>query len=139
MSWTRLSSIRVRNSYCMLSVTLAGAVQVNRNVTTHPHPQALRPFLPELDAFARHNHLNVLRPILRLIALSLELPEETLMEKHTFEGQDKTTIRFMRYHRGTEEEEAKSKNVLLKGHTGMPYSQQKTIALQQVSSQILAP
>jgi hypothetical protein len=49
----------------MPSVMLAEAVQVNRNVTKRPHPQALRPFLPELDAFARHNHFNILHPILR--------------------------------------------------------------------------
>ena len=29
--------------------------------------------------------------ILRLIALSLELPEETLVEKHTFEGRGETS------------------------------------------------
>ncbi|KAF9237234.1 hypothetical protein BU15DRAFT_88824 [Melanogaster broomeanus] len=37
---------------------------LNRIVTQRPHPQALRPFLPEIDAFARHNHFNVLHPIL---------------------------------------------------------------------------
>ena len=41
-------------------------------------------------------------------------------------------------HRRTEEEEEKSKNVWIKGDTGMPYSQQKTIALQQALSQTLA-
>ena len=46
-------------------MTVAEAVPVNRNVTKRPHPQALRPFLPELDAFARHNHFNILHPILR--------------------------------------------------------------------------
>ena len=65
MSSTRLSSMGARNSSCMLSVTLAEAVQVNRDVTKRPHPQALRPFFPELGAFARHNHFNVLHPILR--------------------------------------------------------------------------
>jgi len=49
----------------MLSLILAEVVQVSRNVTKRPHPQALRPFLPELDAFARYNHLNILHPILR--------------------------------------------------------------------------
>ncbi|KAH0826421.1 hypothetical protein J3R83DRAFT_5396 [Lanmaoa asiatica] len=86
---------------------------LNRNVNKRPHPQALRPFLPELDAFARHNHFNVLHPILRLIALSLELPEETLVEKHTFDGQGETSGIYRR----TEEEEERSKNVWLKGHT----------------------
>lgn len=90
---------------------------LNRDVTQRPHPQALRPFLPELDAFARHNHFNVLHPILRLIALSLELPEEILVEKHNFDRVGKTAITFLKYYRRTEEEEEKSKNVWMKGHT----------------------
>ncbi|KAF8548279.1 Clavaminate synthase-like protein [Imleria badia] len=90
---------------------------MNHIVTKRPHPQALRPFLPFLDAFARHNHFNILHPILRLIALSLELPEETLVVKHTLEGEGEATVRFMKYHRRTEEEEEMSKNVWLKGHT----------------------
>ncbi|KAI9568580.1 hypothetical protein HD554DRAFT_2322242 [Boletus coccyginus] len=90
---------------------------MNRKITKHPHPQALRPFLPELDAFARHNHFNILHPILRVIALSLELPEETLVEKHAFEEKCEAPMVFMKYYRRTEEEEEKSKNVWLKGHT----------------------
>ena len=38
---------------------------VNRIVTKHEHPEPLRPFLPEIDAFARHNHQHVLHSILR--------------------------------------------------------------------------
>jgi len=90
---------------------------LNRIVTQRPHPQALRPFLPELDTFVRHNHFNILHPILRLIALSLELPEETLVEKHNFDRPGQTSVCFMKYYRRTEEEEEKSKNVWLKGHT----------------------
>ncbi|KAH7881900.1 hypothetical protein F5I97DRAFT_1914382 [Phlebopus sp. FC_14] len=90
---------------------------LNRIVNTHPHPQALRPFLPELDAFARHCHFNILHPILRLVALSLELPEEALVEKHNFERPGEASVRFMKYYRRSREEEEKSKNVWLKGHT----------------------
>ncbi|KAI6019153.1 hypothetical protein EDC04DRAFT_2576053 [Pisolithus marmoratus] len=91
---------------------------MNFDVTQRPHPQALRPFLPELDAFARHNHFNVLHPILRLIALSLELPEETLVDKHNFDRAGKTSNDppIVSYRR-TDEEEEKSKNVWMKGHT----------------------
>ncbi|KAG0696877.1 hypothetical protein DFH29DRAFT_1024254 [Suillus ampliporus] len=63
---------------------------IDKDVTKRPHPQALRPFLTEVDAFVRHNHFNVAHPILRLIALSLELPEETLVEKHNFDGTGET-------------------------------------------------
>ncbi|KAF9237227.1 hypothetical protein BU15DRAFT_76132 [Melanogaster broomeanus] len=77
--------------------------EVNRIVTQHPHPQALRPFLPELAAFVRHNHFNVLHPNLRLIALNLELPEETLPPG--------LYVDIASSSRRTEEEEEKSQNV----------------------------
>lgn len=67
------------------------------------HPQALRPYLQEIEAFARHNHFSVLHPILRcarvrslhhgaeikylrLLALGLELPEDALVDHHKFEA-----------------------------------------------------
>ncbi|PPQ84450.1 hypothetical protein CVT24_010890, partial [Panaeolus cyanescens] len=37
---------------------------INRDVTKKPHPPALHPFLPEIEAFTRHNHESVLHPIL---------------------------------------------------------------------------
>lgn len=40
-------------------------VPVNRDVTKREHPEPLRPFLPEVAAFARHNHFDVLHPLLR--------------------------------------------------------------------------
>ncbi|OAX42626.1 Clavaminate synthase-like protein [Rhizopogon vinicolor AM-OR11-026] len=90
---------------------------INMKVEKRPHPQVLRQFLPELDAFARHNHFNILHPILRLIALSLELPEETLVKKHNLDRTGETSVRFMKYYRRSKDEEEKSKNVWLKGHT----------------------
>ncbi|CAA7263310.1 unnamed protein product [Cyclocybe aegerita] len=68
---------------------------INRDITKREHPKPLRPFLPEIAEFARYNHEKVLHPILRLLAL----------------------VRFMKYYPRTEEEEIKSKNVWLKGHT----------------------
>lgn len=86
---------------------------VHRDVTKRAHPEALRPFLPEISAFARHNHFNVLHPIMRyvfpfflpsvvfiyhvrLVALGLELPEETFVNNHTFDAEGDTWIRFMK-------------------------------------------
>ncbi|KAF9231643.1 hypothetical protein BU15DRAFT_90852 [Melanogaster broomeanus] len=91
------------------------SVNVNRIVTQRLYPQALCLFLFELDAFARHNHFNVLHPI-----LSLELPEETLVEKHNFDGLGPTTgmaTPETAIYRRTEEEEEKSNHVWIKGHT----------------------
>ncbi|KAF9011697.1 Clavaminate synthase-like protein [Cyathus striatus] len=90
---------------------------INRDVTMRQHPEPVRPFLPEIEAFAKHNHENVLHPILRLLAVGLELPEETLVDMHTFSAIGETYVRFMKYYPRTSEEEVKTKNVWLKGHT----------------------
>ncbi|KAG2347243.1 Clavaminate synthase-like protein [Suillus weaverae] len=89
---------------------------ISRDVTKRRHPEALVPLLPEIQEFSNHNYFNVLHPILRLIARSLELPEDTLVNKHVSDTAGETAVRFINYPR-TEEEEAKTKNVWLKGHT----------------------
>ncbi|KAJ3509886.1 hypothetical protein NLJ89_g4977 [Agrocybe chaxingu] len=95
---------------------------INRDITKREHPKPLHPFLPEIAEFARYNHEKVLHPILRLLALGLELPEDTWVKKHRYSAVGETYVRFMKYHElesypRTEEEEIKSKNVWLKGHT----------------------
>ncbi|KAF8909741.1 Clavaminate synthase-like protein [Gymnopilus junonius] len=90
---------------------------INRDVTKRQHPEALRPLLPEIEKFAHHNHEQVLHPILRLLALGMELPEETFVNMHGFSNVGETYIRFMKYYPRSQEEEKASKNVWLKGHT----------------------
>ncbi|GBE83380.1 predicted protein [Sparassis crispa] len=90
---------------------------INRDVTEKQHPKALRPLLPEIDAFARFNHHDVLHPILRLFALGLELPEDTFVNNHGFSAVGETYVRYMKYYPRSEDEETKTKNVWLKGHT----------------------
>ncbi|KAN0094766.1 Clavaminate synthase-like protein [Tylopilus felleus] len=90
---------------------------INRDITKREHPEALRPFLPEIKEFGKFNHLSVLHPILRLIALSLELPEEALVNIHNYDAIGETYVRFMKYYPRSAEEEAKTNNVWLKGHT----------------------
>ncbi|OBZ66700.1 hypothetical protein A0H81_13134 [Grifola frondosa] len=90
---------------------------INLDITRKQHPKALQPVLPEVDAFIRHNHFNVLHPILRLFALGLELPEETFINNHNFDAVGETWARFMKYYPRSEEDEVKTKNVWLKGHT----------------------
>ncbi|KIJ63602.1 hypothetical protein HYDPIDRAFT_29394 [Hydnomerulius pinastri MD-312] len=63
---------------------------INRDVTKRGHPEAVRPFLPEIKEFGRFNHFNVLHPILRLIALSLELPEDALVNIHNYDAVGET-------------------------------------------------
>ncbi|KAG2152934.1 Clavaminate synthase-like protein [Suillus clintonianus] len=49
---------------------------------------------------------------------AVELPEDTLVEKHNFDRTGETSVRFMKYYRRSKDEEEQSKNVWLKGHTG---------------------
>ncbi|KAK7050003.1 hypothetical protein VNI00_005434 [Paramarasmius palmivorus] len=90
---------------------------INRQVDQREHPEPVRPFLKEIKAFAEHNHYNILFPILRLLALGLELPEDTLVNQHRFDAAGESSVRFMKYHPRSPEEEEKTKNVWLKGHT----------------------
>ncbi|KAI1787056.1 Clavaminate synthase-like protein [Ganoderma leucocontextum] len=107
--------------------------QIHHYATVRPafeqqHPKALQRFLPEIRAFMEHNQSNVLHPVLRLLALGLELPEEVFVERHQFEAEGLT---FRAYLAGpptcilnirpsfprTDDDEARTKNVWMKGHT----------------------
>ncbi|TFK89218.1 Clavaminate synthase-like protein [Polyporus arcularius HHB13444] len=91
---------------------------LHRSITENQeHPQALQPLLPELRAFAEHNHYDVLHPVLRLLALGLELPEDTFVNIHGFKEKGETYVRFMKYYPRTPEEETLTNKVWLKGHT----------------------
>lgn len=91
---------------------------LNGDVDRRQHPQALRPLLPEIEEFAKHCHFSVLHPILRLLAVGLEMPEETLVNSHTYGTvKNESYVRFMKYWPRSEDEEEKTNNVWLKGHT----------------------
>ncbi|KAI0703871.1 Clavaminate synthase-like protein [Cerioporus squamosus] len=81
------------------------------------HPQALQPFLPEVRAFAEHNHYNILYPTLQMLALGMELPEDAFVKLHGFDAAGETHARWIKYHPRTQEEELKTNNVWVKGHT----------------------
>ncbi|KAI0303681.1 Clavaminate synthase-like protein [Multifurca ochricompacta] len=82
----------------------------NRNVNSKPHPDALRPFLPEIQEFVRHNHMNVLHEVARLLTLGLELPEETLVNIHNYEE------RITHILPATTRRRKQTGNVWMKGH-----------------------
>lgn len=81
-------------------------LSVNRDVTKREHPEALRPLLQEIREFSQHNHFRVLHPVLRyvyvfeqafsendvsrLLALGLELPEETFVNIHGYDAVGET-------------------------------------------------
>ncbi|KAF7304103.1 Clavaminate synthase-like protein [Mycena indigotica] len=90
---------------------------INRQVYNRPHPEPLRPYLAEIEAFARHNHFNILHPILRLLAMGMGLPDEALVEQHSFDEAGESSVRFMKYYPRSVDEEQRTKQVWLKGHT----------------------
>lgn len=90
---------------------------IHRDVNKKQHPKAVRPFLPELSKFARFNHFNVLHPLLRLMSVGMELPEDTFTDIFGYSAEGETWLRSMKYFPRSEADEAKAKNVWLKGHT----------------------
>ncbi|TFK31163.1 hypothetical protein BDQ12DRAFT_640319 [Crucibulum laeve] len=89
------------------------------DIKRRQHPVPLRPFLPEIDQLSRNCYFDVLDPILKLLSLGLELPEDTLSRLHTFAGDGETWLRFMKYYPRSEDEELKTRNVWFKGHTDL--------------------
>ncbi|KAH9944884.1 Clavaminate synthase-like protein [Amylocystis lapponica] len=90
---------------------------INHDIMLREHPTALRPFLPEIEAFTSLCHTQVLHPILRLLALGMELPEESFVNVHNYARAGAASARFMKYFPRTDDEESKTNNVWLKGHT----------------------
>lgn len=72
----------------------------------------MRPFLSDLREFGKHNHFNVVHPVLRsvvkridlfrhlltvyerLLALGLELPEETFVNMYNYDAPGETSSTF---------------------------------------------
>ncbi|GAV98696.1 Clavaminate synthase-like protein [Lentinula edodes] len=90
---------------------------INHDVRNRMHPGALRPHLDEIEKFSRHNHTHILFTILRLMAMGMQLPEDTFVDMHRFEAPGESSVRFMKYYPRSPEEELQTKNVWLKGHT----------------------
>ncbi|KAI0752491.1 Clavaminate synthase-like protein [Daedaleopsis nitida] len=87
-------------------------------VEMQEHPEAIQPFLPEMSAFVKTNIDHVVDPILRILALGLELPEDALTNLHQFDGASgRSWLRFQKYYPYTKEDGEKAGDVWLKGHT----------------------
>ncbi|KAJ3992147.1 Clavaminate synthase-like protein [Lentinula boryana] len=92
---------------------------INHAVRERMHPHVLRPHLDEIEKFARHNHTHILFTILRLMAMGMQLPEDIFVDMHHFEATGESSVRFMKYYPRSPEEEVQTRNVWLKGHTGL--------------------
>ncbi|TCD61508.1 hypothetical protein EIP91_008305 [Steccherinum ochraceum] len=90
---------------------------MNKNLQRKDHPNALKPYLSEVQEFIKYNHFNILFPLLKLLALGMGFDENTFIPLHNFDATGETFLRFMKYYPRTEDDEQKTKNVWLKGHT----------------------
>ncbi|KAI0035420.1 Clavaminate synthase-like protein [Vararia minispora EC-137] len=87
-----------------------------RNVHDRNHPEALRPYLPEIQEMVEFTHCTILHEVQKLLSLGLELPENTLSDMHPFDDTNHSFWRFMLYDPRSEEEERKTEGVWMKGH-----------------------
>ncbi|KAE9400112.1 Clavaminate synthase-like protein [Gymnopus androsaceus JB14] len=90
---------------------------INHAVRNRAHPNALRPHLDEIDEFAKQNHTHILFTILRLLAIGMELSEDTFVDMHRFEAAGESSGRSAPTYPRSVEEEQQTNNVWLKGHT----------------------
>ncbi|RSH80761.1 hypothetical protein EHS25_007097 [Saitozyma podzolica] len=100
-----------------------------RDMKSQEFPSTIQPYLDEVKEFSARMHndvfLNLMRPLetrghadgLLVFAISLQLPSETLVERHQFGKHDESWLRYMAYYdEHTKEDESKVKGVWLKGH-----------------------
>ena len=86
----------------------------------YDHPDLLKAHLPEIEAFSRALHSNVVIPLLRLFAIVLQLPDEDyLVKQHSYEKRSEDHFRYMIYHRRTPEEHEASGYGQSTGHTDL--------------------
>ncbi|RAR12525.1 2og-fe oxygenase family oxidoreductase [Stemphylium lycopersici] len=81
------------------------------------HPQIVKDKYDEIEKFHRHVHQNVAYRVLRLLGDVLELPENTLVDKHQYENPCSSFLRYMKYHPRSPEVNASYNNTYTRGHT----------------------
>ncbi|KAJ5291019.1 hypothetical protein N7478_000270 [Penicillium angulare] len=82
-----------------------------------PQPEIVNNNKPIIEGFARHIHDEVVRKLLTLLAIILELPEDYFLKVHRYEKKSDCHLRYMKYHRRSDEENEKAAGIWSKGHT----------------------
>lgn len=72
---------------------------------------------PIIESFARHIHDGIVHKLLTLFAIILELPEDYFLKVHRYDEKSDCHLRYMKYHRRSEEENKKAAGIWSKGHT----------------------
>ncbi|KAJ5169353.1 Oxoglutarate/iron-dependent dioxygenase [Penicillium coprophilum] len=82
-----------------------------------PQPDIVNHNRPVIESFARHIHDKIVGKLLTLFAIILELPEDCFLKVHRYDEKSDCHLRYMKYHRRTDEENEKAKGIWIKGHT----------------------
>ncbi|OQD86073.1 hypothetical protein PENANT_c008G04769 [Penicillium antarcticum] len=82
-----------------------------------PQPDIVSQNRPIIESFARHIHENIVRKLLILLAIIIELPEDYFLNVHRYEEKSDCHLRYMKYHRRSEEENERAAGIWSKGHT----------------------
>ncbi|KZV79455.1 Clavaminate synthase-like protein [Exidia glandulosa HHB12029] len=85
----------------------------------HDHPEVIEDNLPEIEAFARSLHSEVLDPLHALLAIALELPEDYFTNIHKYNVKSEDHLRYMKYSKFTPEENESIGNMWGGGHTDL--------------------
>ncbi|KAJ7168895.1 Clavaminate synthase-like protein [Mycena filopes] len=63
---------------------------------THNHPAPVANNLAEIEQFVRDIHAKIVQPLLTLVAIALELPEDYLTKLHEYDVKSEDHIRYMK-------------------------------------------
>ncbi|KAK2593691.1 hypothetical protein QQS21_008599 [Conoideocrella luteorostrata] len=103
--------------------------------TQRPQPQIILDYWKQIEIFHRHMHQDVTCKLLTLLAIILGLPEDTLVNGHSYEANCDSALRYMMYRARTADENRKYKDLYLRGHTDngtLTYVFQQPVAALQV-------
>ena len=89
----------------------------NRDLSLREHPSTFQPYQQEIGELTDYCHKVILYRLLRLFAISLNLPESFFVERHKYEEFDESWFRYMMFfHEHQPEDMVKTGGVWLKGH-----------------------
>lgn len=81
------------------------------------HPEVIHRHREEIERFHRYVHEKIVHRLLRLITIVLELPEDFLIDGHSYEGNSDCHLRYMIYRARSAAENARYENLYSRGHT----------------------
>ncbi|OSX57615.1 hypothetical protein POSPLADRAFT_1155992 [Postia placenta MAD-698-R-SB12] len=85
----------------------------------HEHPALIEEHIAEIEEFAKSLDSEVLEPLHRLLAVALELPEDTFLQLHKYEKKSEDHLRYMKYTKYSPEENLKLGRIWGRGHTDL--------------------